>query len=142
MITLTNSQIREIAEFLDGGMKCYINIETGNIKSVLDSEINQSDDTEPWEDDIKELKENWDSYCEIKRMNSYESFKIMEDFVETVDATRLHDDLTNALSKKHPFQSFKWLIDNSGPYRQSWFDFRNQKQIDWVIDQLNNLGVK
>lgn len=142
MISLTKSQIKEIAEFLDSGMKCYIHRETGNIKSVLDFESSQSDDIEVWEDDIKELKENWDSYCEIKRMNSYESFKIMEDFVETVDATRLHDDLTNALNKKHPFQSFKWLIDNSGLYRQRWFDFRNQKQIEWVIDQLNNLDVK
>ena len=70
MITLTKSQIKEIAEHLYSGMKCYINIETGDIKSVLDFESNQSDDIESWEDDIKELKENWDSYCEIKDRKS------------------------------------------------------------------------
>jgi hypothetical protein len=58
MISLTNDQIKEIAEQLDCGMRCYINKETGEIKTVLNFESRQTDDREPWEDVLNELDEN------------------------------------------------------------------------------------
>ncbi len=44
MIKLTKDQIKEIAEELDCGMRCYINKETGEIKTVLNFESWQTDD--------------------------------------------------------------------------------------------------
>jgi hypothetical protein len=136
MISLTNDQIKEIAEQLDCGMRCYINKETGEIKTVLNFESWQTDDREPWEDVLNELDENWDKYVEIERMESYESFEIMADFAENVDSRELRDSLINALNKKHPFQNFKWIVDNSGLYRQKWFDFKNQRLIEWSRKNL------
>lgn len=136
MINLTEDQIREIAEQLDSGMRCYINKETGEIKTVLNFESWQTDEREPWEDVLNELDENWDKYFEIERMESHESFKIMADFAENVDNRELRNKLIYALSRKHPFQNFKWTVDNSGPYRQKWFDFKNQRLIEWVKNQL------
>src|SRR4030043_372779 len=107
MISLTKDQIKEIAEQLDCGMRCYINKETGEIKTVLNFESWQTDDKEPWEDVLNELDENWDKYFEIERMESHESFKIMADVTETVDHPELRDKLINALNRKHPFQNFK-----------------------------------
>jgi hypothetical protein len=92
--------------------------------------------TEVLEDVLNELDENWDKYFGIEPMESHESFKIMADFTETVDSRELRDSLINALNRKHPFQNFKWVVDNSGPYRQKWFDFKNQRLIEWVKDQL------
>ena len=142
MISLTNDQIKEIAEQLDCGMRCYINKETGEIKTVLNFKSWQTDDREPWEDVLNELDENLDKYVEIERMESYESFEIMADFAENVDSRELRDCLINALNKKHPFQNFKWIVDNSGLYRQKWFDFKNQRLIEWVeekLDEINSL---
>ncbi|RQW78583.1 MAG: hypothetical protein EHM79_21380 [Geobacter sp.] len=142
MKSLTNDQITEIAEQLDCGMRCYINKETGEIKTVLNFESWQTDDREPWEDVLNELDENWDKYVEIERMESYESFEIMADFAENVDSRELRDSLINALNKKHPFQNFKWIVDNSGLYRQKWFDFKKQRLIEWVeekLDEINSL---
>ncbi len=136
MVKLTKDQIREIADQLDSGMKCYINKETGEILTVLDFDSWPGGDSELWEDVLTELEENWDKYVEIKRMESRESFEIMADFTETVDEKLLQNKLILALNRKHPFQNFKWLIDNSGPYRQKWFDFKNQRLIEWVKDQL------
>jgi len=142
MISLIKDQIKEIAEQLDCGMRCYINKETCEIKTVLNFESWQTDDREPWKDILDELDENWDKYFEIERMESHESFKIMADFTETVDSKELRDKLINALNRKHPFQNFKWVVDNSGPYRQKWFDFKNQRLIEWVekkLDEINSL---
>jgi hypothetical protein len=130
MITITQDQLKEIADQLDCGMRCYINKETGEIKSVLNFVSWNTDDREPWEDVLNDLKENWDKYFEIDRMESHESFEIMADFAESVNSRDLRDALIGALNKKHPFQNFKWVIDNSGPYRQQWFDFKNQRLIE------------
>jgi len=140
MINLTNDQIKEIAEQLDCGMRCYINKETGEIKSVLNFESWQTDDRESWEDVLNELEENWDKYIEIERMESHESFEIMADFAENVDSRELRDSLINALNKKHPFQNFKWVVDNSGQYRQKWFDFKNLKYLEWVENKLDEIN--
>jgi len=141
MIKLTKDQIKEIAEELDCGMKCYINKETGIIKSVPDFDSWQTGDTELWEDILNELDENWGNYLEIERMESHESFDIMVEFAEDVDSRELHDTLNNVLNRKQPFSNFKWVIDNSGPYRQKWFDFKTQSLKDWVIAQLDSSDI-
>jgi len=117
MVSLTQDQIKQIAEELDCGMRCYVNKEKGEIVSVMDFESWQTDNRGPWEDVLNELEENWDKYLEIERMESYESFKITAGFAESVDNRELRDSLINAFNRKHPFQNFKWIIDNSGPYR-------------------------
>ena len=142
MINLSEDQIKEISEELDCGMRCYINKETGEIKTVLNFESWQTDYIEPWEDVLNELEENWDKYVEIERMESDESFEVMAAFAENVDSRELRDSLINALNKKHPFQNFKWIVDNDGLYRQKWFDFKNQRLIEWIrkkLDEINSL---
>jgi hypothetical protein len=135
MVRLTKDQIKEIAEQLDCGNKCYINKETGEIKITPDFDDGYADE-ELWADVLEELEENWDKYIQIEKMESHESFDLMADFAESVDSKELRDSITNALNKKHPFRNFKWVVDNSGPYRQRWFDFKNQRIIEWVKDQL------
>jgi len=141
MIKLTKDQIKEIAEQLDCEMNCYIDKETGIIKSVPDFDSWQTGDTELWEDILNELEENWGKYVEIERMESHESFELMVEFAENVDSRELHDTLISVLNRKHPFSNFKWIIDNSGPYRQKWFDFKNQSFIEWVIAQLDSSNI-
>ena len=141
MIKITKDQIKELADQLDCGNKCYINKETGIIIFIPDFDSGYADE-ELWEDDINELEENWDKYVEIDRMESHESFEIMADFAENVDSRELRDSLINALNKKHPFQNFKWVVDNSGTYRQKWFDFKNQRLIEMGNDQLEVLDFE
>ena len=141
MISLTKDQIKEIAEQLDCGMRCYIDKETGAIQTTPDFDNWYTDD-ELWTNVLNELEENWDKYVEIERMESHNSFDSMADFAESVDSRELRDSLINALNKKHPFRNFKWVVDNSGKYRQKWFDFKNQRLIEWVekkLDEINSL---
>jgi len=141
MINLSIDKIKEIADQLDCGNRCYINKETGAIVTTPDFDSGYSDE-ELWADVLNELDENWTKYVEIEKLESRDSFNIMADFAESTDSKELRDSLINALNKKHPFRNFKVIIDNSGSYRQKWFDFKNQRLFDWVNDRLEFLDLK
>lgn len=46
---LTDEQIREIADNLDAGLKCFYNLKTGEIKTLLNFDNWAGADMEPWE---------------------------------------------------------------------------------------------
>jgi hypothetical protein len=134
---LTEKQIEEIADNLDSGMRCFYNLKTGEIKTILNFDSWNGADKEPWEEESKEIDDNWGDYFEFEGFESHDSFKIMADFTESINDTRLHDKLINALNRPKPFQNFKWQIDNSGEYRQQWFDYKKMRYIKLVKEQID-----
>jgi hypothetical protein len=135
---LTDQQIIEIADNLDSGMRCFYNKQTGEIKTIINFDSWIGADDEPWEEENRELEENWTDYYEFEGMSSHDSFSIMADFTETVDNLQLQKKLVNSLNKSKPFRNFKWLIDNSGDYRQKWFDYKKMCFIESVKEQIDN----
>ncbi len=132
--------MKEIADWLDVGMRCYFNKQTGEIISIPNFDNWIGADEELWEEAIQELEENWENYVEFDGMTSRDSFRVMADFTDTVDNIKLQDRLVDALNKRKPFQNFKWVIDNSGEYRQQWFDYKKMRYIEWVADQLEAMN--
>lgn len=141
---LTEKQIEEIADNLDCGMRCFYNLKTGEMKTILNFESWIGADEEPWEEESNEIDENWGDYFEFTGFKSHESFQLMVDFAENVDDKRLQNKLINVLSKPKPFQNFKWQIDNSGDYRQQWFDFKKMRYIQRIKKQIsfNNKDIE
>jgi hypothetical protein len=142
MIKISKELIKEIASELECGMICYYNKNTQEIKTVLDFNGSALADMEFWEDIIQEVENNEKDYIQFVPMDSRESYEVMEDFIVTVDEENLRRELINALEKKKPFQNFKSIIDNSGVYRQKWFDFKTQQYIKYVEDQLDHSVIK
>ena len=136
-MVLTDDQIKEIADDLEAGMKCYYNRLTGNIKTIIDFDSWSGADDELWEDDLNEIDEHFGDYFVFENMTSHDSFNLMVDFVEIVVDSRIKTKLINALNKSKPFRNFKHVIDNSGEYRQRWFDFKRSRYIEWVQDQID-----
>lgn len=135
---LTEQQIIEIADNLDCGMRCFYNLKTGEINTVINLDRWPGTDEEPWEEENREIEENWPDYFEFKALSSHDSFSIMADFTDTVADQKLQDKLVNSLNKPKPFRNFKWQIDNSGEYRQKWFDYKNMRYIEKVKEQIDN----
>jgi hypothetical protein len=50
---LTEKQIEEIADNLDCGMRCFYNLKTGEIKTLLNLDSWIGADEEPWEEESK-----------------------------------------------------------------------------------------
>lgn len=136
MATLDKQQIKEIAENLDCGFRAFCHETSGELVFIIDTRRFPLVDVEEFEEDMERLDANRDEYVEIEAMSSHDSFQVMVDFAEQLTNARVQDALFRALNKRGPFREFKFAIDNSGEFRQQWFDFKNQRYIDWVTQQV------
>jgi len=143
MKSLTKEQIKEIAEQLDCGFRCFWHKKNGEFVFVPDTLKYPDMDIDAWADEMEKLDHNYGDYREIAQLESSDSFEIMADFVETLsDSNRLKDKLIDALNKRKPFREFKFVIDHSGEFRQKWFDFKNMRMQEWVkkrFDEIFNI---
>jgi hypothetical protein len=139
-MVLTVEQLREIASEQQIGMQVFINIKSGEIVSLPDPDKLPSVEDGIWKDQRKKIKSNKEDYFEFESMGSRESYQIMEDFAGQVDDQKLREKLLDALNRPKPFSQFKWVIDNSGEYRQKWFEFRDARHVEWVrqIEAVRN----
>jgi hypothetical protein len=137
-LNLTDEEVRSIAEELEMGLIVYVNIETKEIKAVAD--IDTVFDPEPWEEMVQEIEDNYDSYLRIRNMDSSESFKIMEEFVETISDEELRKKLELGLSLSKPFRNFKDIIDSEYEYKKKWYAYRDGRYIEFVKERLNRFN--
>jgi hypothetical protein len=144
MTPITPAQIKEIAEQIDCGFRCFIHKENGELIFLPDEQSYPGTEMEFWEEELEKVEENFTDYFVIDTLEPHESFTIMEDFVETLpDSESLKGRLIQALNQHKPFQQFKSVIDNSGAFRQQWFDFKERKLQEWVEEHIKQFsGLK
>ena len=132
-------KIKEIAEQLDCGFRAFIHKSTGQMLFVPNENDMPDIDLDSWTEELELLEINFTDYYEIEKWTSSEAFEMMADFAEQLTENKqLQSKLIDALNKKKPFREFKFVIENSGNYRQQWFDFKNSWQQDFVERQLNS----
>ncbi|MBN1969341.1 MAG: hypothetical protein JXR48_01670 [Candidatus Delongbacteria bacterium] len=133
-ITLTDKQIKDIAEEIEGGMVLYYNLITGEIKSLPNFDT-FGYDHDLWNEEIDEIEENYRNYFKFEGFDSHESFRIMADFIYTVEDERMQEKLFDTLKMHHPFRNFKDIVEYS-EYRQKWFDYKSMRYIQEVKVQI------
>lgn len=132
--------INEIAQELDSGFLAYIHKTTGERIFVPDRDEYSEIEFEAWNEEFELLESNFSDYYEIEKWSSHEAYEIMLHFAEQLSQNRtLQNNLLDALNKRKPFSAFKFVIDNSGEFREIWFDFKNKKLYEYVEEQLNRL---
>ncbi len=78
---------------------------------------------------------------EIESPDTKFSFQIMEEFIiDIVDNSIIQEKLISALNRNKPFRNFKYVIDNSGKYREMWFKFKHNQYEEWVKEQIEMLN--
>jgi hypothetical protein len=133
---LNKKIIEEIAEQLDAGFNCYVHRGTFNLITVPNLDNYPDIQLEAWRKEQKEVTKNIENYLLIEPPNSFESFNIMQDFIESVDNIDLKNKLSEAIRKRKPFSNFKLIIDTSGDYRTKWFQFKKDKLIEMIRENL------
>lgn len=130
--------IREIAQELDCGNDCYYNLKNHEIIAIPNfSQI--SDDAEfkeAFHPDLTKVVKQKADLIKFEILESFESFKIMERFVEQLNEQKLQSELENILANKKPFQNFKYVIDNSD-FRKDWFEFK-QSELERIVENKLN----
>lgn len=138
MEALNDKQIKEIADELDIGFRCFFNVKTREIVSVPDFSENPDYEKGYFEDELKKLESYANQFIEIEKPGSKTSFNFMLGFTQQLLGNEeLKEKLFNALDRKKPFSNFKFLIDNSSIYREQWFDYKNEQLKKWIVDKFN-----
>jgi hypothetical protein len=104
--------------------------------TIPDEDRHQGIDIEAWQEDIDKVFNNHEKYIGIENMDSSESFRLMEEFVNSLGNNIIKTRLLQALEGRKPFANFGYQIDNLGNCRELWFAFRRNKTIKWVQNQL------
>ena len=90
---------------------------------------------------IEEIEQKIDSWGEVvifEIPESWESFKIMEDFADSLPVkSRTKSALFRALSGRKPFAHFNAII-HQAPERAEWFVFRQSALEDRVREELES----
>jgi hypothetical protein len=130
--------IKEIAQELDCGNDCYYNPKTDEIIAIPNfSNVSDEEEfKECFKTDLKKVKKDKADLIKIEALEGFESFKIMERFIDQISDAEFKTELENILERKKPFQNFKNSIDNSD-FRQEWFDFKKIELEKIVETQLN-----
>jgi hypothetical protein len=136
--------INDIADNLEMGFTCYVNKDTNQLVAFpaevdiyLDEDNEELFELEPWHEEAKIIKAAPDSFVKIEQMTSTESFRIMEDFIETIDDEDLQRKLLYAIQMRKPFAHFKEEINNAGEAeRERWFAFKRERMIEYIKDQM------
>jgi len=132
----TKDKIHEIAELIDCGNLCFFNKKNGDIAYYpLETDL-IFDEEDPWQEMKDKVDMYFDDYIRCEPMDSHHSLRVMENFINTIDSNRMKSQLMGALNKSKPFRNFKHVIDNSGKYRQQWFDYKKDQNIEWIQDLL------
>lgn len=131
---LSNEQINEIVEGLESGIQTFLNIESKEIITIL--EWDEFTDTEFWEAMMREIEENPDKFLQFHKMNADQGFRILEEFIETIDDENLKSKLETGLHLQDPFENFKIILENDNTYKQKWIEFKHAHYIAFVKKQL------
>lgn len=133
---LTEKHIEEIAEELECGMVCFYHRSTGAIECYPDPDSFYSDDDDNWNEIIEKIEGDRDNYIRFEKMDSTQSFSIMESFAITIEDDVFKNKLEDILSDRQPFSNFKEAIDRS-TYRGDWFAYKRKAYIDWVRKEIS-----
>ena len=133
---VTKEIIKEIAENLESGFRCFINRDTGELITIPNEDNFSSFERGMWQNEMRTIKKSRKQLIEIEGMSSADSFRFMEQFISTVQDKEIKERLKQALGKNKPFMHFKLAIDSSGNERDRWFEFKQQRFIEWVKNQI------
>lgn len=141
MISISADDLNRMAEEILVGMRVFIHKISGEIIIVPNEMDLDYAEPEIWETELNLLENYRFDYFEIDPMNSTQSFQVMEEFAEQLMENKvLRVELLDALNRKKPFREFKFVIDNSGKYREQWFGFRLEKTMNWIKKQIADLN--
>ncbi len=83
-----------------------------------------------------------DHYESIPHIDSHESFRFMERFIETVDDQRLRKRLGEALTERKPFRRFRDVLAGERRVQRAWHAFETECVHDTILEWLHSVGVE
>ena len=163
-----NVSLDEIVEamdcHLDGTIEWFLDTETGAVLPINDDDWDDDDDEDededehngaapaddpklrPWQREAKaqaaQVRSDGERFVSIPQNESFESYRVMKDFIERVKDPRLRDRLADAIAGKGAFRRFKDVLFGYPEVRQQWFEFDNAVKRRWAAGWLGSIGIE
>ena len=121
----------------DGTMSFYLDRETGDVIPLGEYNVLEE------EEEIRQaIDKGDDRYLPIPSRSSHEGFKVMEDFVFSLEPGPARTALADALDRHRPFRSFKDALFGFPDVRQAWFAYEQQRLSEEALDWLRSEGIE
>jgi len=133
-VKLSENTVREIADWLQCGLECWIHKLRGTMY-FLPSVEDPYFDPSQWQDVLTDVQGHEDEYVIFQTMDSSHSFRIMKNFTHSLDENEIRCELENALSRSKPFHHFNSRVEAS-TLREEWADYRFKAHMEWVKSQV------
>ena len=117
----------------------YLDKETGEVLYFVDDEI-ERDDTD--DELIDKIEKEPVRYVYIEPIRSFESYKIMEKFIDDVEEIKIKRKLINAINRKKPFRNFKNALFEFPEIEEKWFKFYSDEMTEIVKEWLECEKIK
>ncbi len=141
--------INELIDAIEDEGEAYLDSDTGEVISFPEESIFAEEDADDsdWREEIRILtkkvsEDKIGRYIEIPTIESFESFKYMEEFLATVTNNKPHEHLSRALCGKRPFRAFKDALCYYPEERERWFNFKNSKIEQYGKNWLEAQGIE
>lgn len=111
------------------GAEYYLNLDTGNVMLPgFDEDM-----------DPEDLAEG--DHPRIDRVESFESFRHMEDFTYALADGPARQKLEQALIRSKPFRHFRETLESFPRERKAWLEFKDEAMREVVIRWLVSVGA-
>jgi hypothetical protein len=90
-----------------------------------------------------QVEAGWGSrYIGVPTADSHQGYRDMERFIVTVENERLQDRLWRAIAGRGAFRYFKDVLTDYPAERERWFEFKERRLEQRVIDWLASEGIE
>ena len=163
------SEIEMAFDDYSGMISYYLDVETGEVISISDEEsrlleriyesyYDEPSETVDWENAFeKEHVPDWqretlknadrieagfgNRFISIPSEDSYEGYRDMEAFIDTVRNRRLQERLDRAINGRGAFRYFKDVLLDNPAERERWFQFKEERLYQRILDWLEAQGI-
>ena len=99
-----------------------------------------------YDEEVEALREKIeaesDRYNYVDQLDSHESFRIMEDFAQSLPESTFKERLFDALGRNRPFRRFKDIVHEDLALRDHWFAFHKEAMTLYALDWLHACGIE
>lgn len=114
----------------------YLDLETGEILFM-----SKYADTEDEKSNRNGIEDEYNRYEQVPKIESYEGYQDMQDFISTVDDKQLARLLEVAIDGKGAFRRFKDVLLEYPEERERWFTFKEERIRKRAYEWLDDIGV-
>jgi hypothetical protein len=109
---ISDDILKDLADNLETGFRSYVHRDTHEIVSVPDPDRFFDIDMEVWKESYDRIKKQRKEFLVIEIMDTSSSFRMMRDFVYSLEDGKTKERLTQAIEGYKPFANFNQSFIN------------------------------